>query len=592
VNEVASYFGEEIAFYFTWLGFYTKWTFYSLVMGLILFFTSFIHNDNGWSATIYAIFITIWTTCFFEFWKRTENQCAYEWNMTEFEDEERVRPEYQGDDRVGVWRLGVWVDLSDAPADQRPPPIKYYKTGSTSAKMALSFTIIAVLAMLVIIATVAILSFRLFVQRELVLKTHFSFAASLGGVIGAMANAAFIMILNKIYCSIATLMNDWENHRTIQAYNTYLSIKIFLFTFVNTNTSLFYIAYIKRNTALWGVESLRDLCNQESSSSGDTWPIWNGCTSDLTSQVSSLLIFNLVVGQALELVFPFITPYIGQFLIFRRKEEKKHKGAAKSTWLFRQCGYCCSFFSRRGLDNSRKALAQYELEGTLNQCPGLIDEFSEMALQFGLITMFAAAFPLAPLIAFANNMIEGRTDAYKFVKLYAKPNWVGSNGIGIWYNILYTIGILAIVNNCLLVGFSYTPIRDVLQDRLEDSTPYQVNYYVLWTVVLLEHLVLLISFVISSLIPDVSSDVKVKVAKSYYLKELKLRDTELLDRQLAERAEISDQIAQQEQQQLLEDVSRLEKYKAAHAAASSSSDAAVVVNAPPAGDPHTGDSAV
>ena len=36
-----------------------------------------------------------------------------------------------------------------------------------------------------------------------------------------------------------------------------------------------------------------------------------------------------------------------------------------------------------------------------------------MSIQFGYVTLFVASFPLAPLFAFANNLIEIRVDAYK-----------------------------------------------------------------------------------------------------------------------------------------------------------------------------------
>ena len=38
-----------------------------------------------------------------------------------------------------------------------------------------------------------------------------------------------------------------------------------------------------------------------------------------------------------------------------------------------------------------------------------------MVLQFGFITIFVAAFPLAPLFALLNNWVEIRLDAQKFV---------------------------------------------------------------------------------------------------------------------------------------------------------------------------------
>ena len=45
----------------------------------------------------------------------------------------------------------------------------------------------------------------------------------------------------------------------------------------------------------------------------------------------------------------------------------------------------------------------------------IMQEYLEMVLQFGFITIFVAAFPLAPLFALLNNWVEIRLDAQKFV---------------------------------------------------------------------------------------------------------------------------------------------------------------------------------
>lgn len=42
-------------------------------------------------------------------------------------------------------------------------------------------------------------------------------------------------------------------------------------------------------------------------------------------------------------------------------------------------------------------------------------------LQFGFTTIFVAAFPLAPLLALINNIIEIRLDAFKFVTQWRRP---------------------------------------------------------------------------------------------------------------------------------------------------------------------------
>lgn len=62
---------------------------------------------------------------------------------------------------------------------------------------------------------------------------------------GGGLNAAFIVVMNKLYSYLAVALNNWENHRTKTAYEDALIMKTFLFQFVNSYIALFYIAFIK-----------------------------------------------------------------------------------------------------------------------------------------------------------------------------------------------------------------------------------------------------------------------------------------------------------------------------------------------------------
>ena len=46
---------------------------------------------------------------------------------------------------------------------------------------------------------------------------------------------------------------------------------------------------------------------------------------------------------------------------------------------------------------------------------GLLNEYLELAIQYGFITLFVAAFPIAPLFALLNNALEIRLDAIKVI---------------------------------------------------------------------------------------------------------------------------------------------------------------------------------
>ena len=42
-------------------------------------------------------------------------------------------------------------------------------------------------------------------------------------------------------------------------------------------------------------------------------------------------------------------------------------------------------------------------------------------IQYGFVTIFVAAFPLAPFFAWVNNVVEIRLDASKFIQVFRRP---------------------------------------------------------------------------------------------------------------------------------------------------------------------------
>lgn len=56
--------------------------------------------------------------------------------------------------------------------------------------------------------------------------------------------------------------------------------------------------------------------------------------------------------------------------------------------------------------------------------------FASTVIQFSFTTIFVAAFPLAPLLALLNNIIEIRLDAIKMVSLERRLVPTKANDIG------------------------------------------------------------------------------------------------------------------------------------------------------------------
>jgi len=61
----------------------------------------------------------------------------------------------------------------------------------------------------------------------------------------ACINGAQIKIMNYIYYYIAEYLNNWENHFSLSSKNNSFAKKLILFDFVNSYSSIFYIAFVK-----------------------------------------------------------------------------------------------------------------------------------------------------------------------------------------------------------------------------------------------------------------------------------------------------------------------------------------------------------
>ena len=68
-------------------------------------------------------------------------------------------------------------------------------------------------------------------------------------------------------------------------------------------------------------------------------------------------------------------------------------------------------------------------------------------IQYGFVTLFVAAFPLAPLFALLNNIIEIRLDANKYVTSLRRPLAQRAQDIGAWANILQTVTYISVFTN-------------------------------------------------------------------------------------------------------------------------------------------------
>lgn len=100
----------------------------------------------------------------------------------------------------------------------------------------------------------------------------------------------------------------------------------------------------------------------------------------------------------------------------------------------------------------------------------LLDEYLEMVIQYGFVTLFVAAFPLAPLFAFVNNLMEIRVDANKYIFSLRRPLAQRAQDIGAWLNILQIITYVSVATNGLVIALTSDFIPRMVYLYSQNST--------------------------------------------------------------------------------------------------------------------------
>jgi len=230
---IRNYFGEKIAYYFEFLGLYSRYLMASPLIGIALFFIFNVFGHGHWVTRlfycIYAIVTILWTTIFLEHLKRKSNARAIEWGQAELQEDEIIRPQFSGRAR----RSPINDDLQEP---WYPMFKKVFKVTITS--IILSFLLFVSLA---VAGGLQYLSNYMGTE-----VWHDQGAIIWSTIITAVIQGFMILLLDWICRWIIYGLTKFENHKTKVLFENSYVIKIFLFRFVNNFASLFFIAFAKQ----------------------------------------------------------------------------------------------------------------------------------------------------------------------------------------------------------------------------------------------------------------------------------------------------------------------------------------------------------
>ncbi|GLE06180.1 hypothetical protein PINS_up015391 [Pythium insidiosum] len=458
IHDIKDYFGEKVGLYFAWLGHYTTWLIAPSIVGILLFINvAFEKTADSTLVPYFGLFMALWSTFYYEYWKRYNSVIALEWGMTSFEDEETERPEFVGEEIISP------IDGSR---------IRYFSPQSRFRRIMGSLLFIFVLIVVVIGVVAMIFIFRWAATNG---PWHDFFTVkgvNLGGPAASTLNAIQIMVLNNIYSGIAEKLNKYENHRTDTEYEDHLIGKTFLFQFVNSYFSLFYVAFLK-NEFEGRFTKTHKACKG----------YMDGCMDELMMGLGIIFVLRLTSGNFFEVGLPWIKRKLGG------DGSSKPSGDSEKNAVRREASEI----------ERQLSLDAYDQKGTF-------DDYNEMIIQFGYVTLFVVSFPLAPALALLNNYFEIRIDAHKLVHATRRPDPRGAQDIGTWGTIIEVMSTVSVITNVALVCF--TSVRTT-----NDFTPYGR----VWLFVGVEHLLIMLKYLLMMVVDDVPYEVVLQQQRTSFI---------------------------------------------------------------------------
>ncbi|XP_032594153.1 anoctamin-5 isoform X2 [Drosophila grimshawi] len=491
LDHVKDYFGPKVALYFAWLGFYTQMLIPVSILGILFFLYGFVtwnsdpisqdicngndtimcpQCDKGcmfWRLSetctssrfnylidnemtlVFAFIMAIWAVTYLELWKRYSAGLVHRWGLTGFNQHvEHPRPQYLAK-VASSKKLNAETEDARSSFDPYVPfwSIKFFPNFT-------SYSIMVLFICISVIAVSAIIIYRM-AQRAshsiLGNENSMTYKIMVLPITAGFLDLIVISILDLVYSSLAVKLTNYEYCRTQTEYDESLTIKNYVFQFVNYYSSLFYIAFLKGKFVGYPSKYNRILSfRQEECNPG-------GCLMELCVQLVIIMVGKQAVNAIVEMLIPYL----------RRTA--------------RECNQRHGWFKLHSdeivVPSTNQFTEDFNLQSTDNN--SLYAEYLEMVVQYGFITLFSLAFPLAPLLGLINNVMEVRLDAIKMLRFFRRPVGMRARNIGVWQGIMTVVTHIAVASSAMIIAFSTNFIPKLVYKHTHDDP--ELNNYLNFT---------------------------------------------------------------------------------------------------------------
>ncbi|KAF8792768.1 Anoctamin-4 like protein [Argiope bruennichi] len=449
-------------------------------------FSQIVHLFDNAATVGFAVFMSLWATMFMEFWKRKQATLAWEWNLADLDyGMEQIRPEYES--TVKNYRLNP-VTMS-----------RFFRFWSKVYRIAAANSAVLFVLSLLLATVFGLIVYRIILVTVLTASDHHiwkTYAKITTSITASLVNLVVIVIMDKVYRELTAKLTNLEQPRTQREYEDSFTFKMFLFEFINMYSSLIYIAFFKgrffghpgQAFTLFGfrqdqVTKIRLLpvctsidivyCREMMNWWKRWWRTRDG-PKDRVATTRWEIDYNLLECDRMALFDEFFGHPGQAFTLFGFRQDQCELGGC----LFEVCvqlaiimvgkqilnniselswaemmNWWKRWWRTRDGPKDRVATTRWEIDYNLLECDRMA-LFDDTLKWFGFVTLFVAAFPLAPLFALLNNIVEIRLDAYKYVTQLRRPLSARVPNIGAWQAILKGLSVFAVISNAFMIAYT------------------------------------------------------------------------------------------------------------------------------------------
>ncbi|KAJ3981762.1 calcium-activated chloride channel-domain-containing protein [Lentinula detonsa] len=409
-EQIRAHFGDAFALYFIFIQSYTRALAVPAAFGVVFWVIGAPYSPT------YSLLTSVWAIGFVEWWRIKERRVALKYGVRGATKVEKTRVQ-------NIYR--------DVPAWKREIRIL------ASVPVILGFA-----------ALLAVLMTGIFFLEEFCEHFYTGPGQTYISYTPTILYAILVPHLISFFQSCAERFASWENHTHHSTHDASVTLKTFIFTALVaylslTLTALVYVpfgdAMVKIAMEWFGANGSFDSILSEGRAELKL------DRSRLEEQMFAYTVTNQIVDSVTEIGWPYAIKVWHSISGSIRKKENNN---------LLTDDLCESPIMESPPDspiNSHLSRALYE--STLPSTPSnLSTDYSEMVIQFGYVVLWSTIFPLAPLFALFNNILEMRKDAFRIANHERRPIPERTESIGPWLNVLEFLGWGSAVVNAVLVG--------------------------------------------------------------------------------------------------------------------------------------------